>query len=235
MENKKISVAMATYNGQKYIKEQIESILLNLMSNDELVISDDGSTDDTLQIIDSFKDSRIKVFYGPKKGFVKNFENAISKCTGDYIFLSDQDDVWFSNKVLTVAKELKDHILVCHNAAIVYGTSFSNENVQQIRGRRQSFLGTLLKNSYIGCCIAFRKELVPFIAPFPEKLDSHDWWIGVIANKVKGSYFLETPLIYYRIHDQNSLGFKKRSLLFKLKKRLRMIEVYLRWLKCFKN
>ena len=91
---KKISVAMATYNGEKYIKKQIESILINLNKDDELIISDDGSKDKTLDIIKSIKDKRIKIISGPKQGVIKNFENALNNCTGEYIFLSDQDDIW---------------------------------------------------------------------------------------------------------------------------------------------
>lgn len=234
MENKKVSVAMATYNGEKFIKEQISSILLNLSDNDELIISDDGSTDKTIEIIKSFNDSRILIFDGPKKGFVKNFEYALRNCNGDYIFLCDQDDVWFNKKVSTIVSLLDTHMLVCHNAEILNGETRSNELVQDIRGCRSNFSGALFKNSYIGCCMAFKKELLKFVLPFPNKLDSHDWWIGVIANKVGDSYFLPEPLIYYRIHEKNSLGFKKKGLFFKVSKRFHMIEVYLRWLKEYK-
>ena len=87
-----ISVAMTSFNGEKHIKRQIDSILANLDTSDELVISDDGSTDRTIEIIQSLHDNRIVLVYGPKKGINKNFENAIYHCKGDYIFLSDQDD-----------------------------------------------------------------------------------------------------------------------------------------------
>ena len=101
MNNARVSVAMATYNGEKYLKEQIESILCNLNENDELVISDDGSTDNTKIIIENFQknDKRIKLFDGPKNGVKQNFNNAIEKCQGEYIFLADQDDVWLEGKV----------------------------------------------------------------------------------------------------------------------------------------
>ena len=85
----KVSVAMATYNGEKYIKEQIETILNNLDDKDELVISDDGSSDMTIEIINKINDKRIKLLEGPRKGLKKNFENAIKNTTGDVIFLSE--------------------------------------------------------------------------------------------------------------------------------------------------
>ena len=94
----KVSVAMASFNGEKYISTQIKTILENLTENDELVISDDGSTDGTRRIIEGFNDSRIRLLEGPKQGVKKNFENAIRNCSGKYIFLSDQDDVWMCGK-----------------------------------------------------------------------------------------------------------------------------------------
>ena len=103
-ERLKISVAMASYNGEKYIKEQIRSILENLDEHAELVISDDGSTDETVAIVKEMarNDKRVKLIFGPGKGIKKNFEYAIANCTGEYIFLSDQDDIWAKNKVKVV-------------------------------------------------------------------------------------------------------------------------------------
>ena len=94
-----ISVCIATYNGEKYIKEQLDSILPQLKKLDEIIISDDKSKDKTLKIIKTLNDSRIKIFTNPKKGLISNFENAITKSSGDYIFLSDQDDIWHENKI----------------------------------------------------------------------------------------------------------------------------------------
>ena len=121
-----ISVCMATYNGGKYIKEQLDSILPQLGKEDELVISDDGSKDNTYSIIQSYGDERIKLFYNHgKHGFVGNFENALKQCKGDYIFLSDQDDIWKVNKVSVVMEKLKDYSLVIHDAEIVDGEGIS--------------------------------------------------------------------------------------------------------------
>lgn len=230
MENKKVSVAMATYNGEKYIREQILSILKNLKEDDEVIISDDGSTDNTILILNSIGDKRIKIFPGPKKGFVKNFENAIKMCSGDYIYLADQDDIWLPNKVERVNLMLQKYYLVCHNAFIMQENDITKEKIQDSRGKHKSFFMTFYKNSYIGCCMAFRKEIVNLILPFPNNLDVHDWFIGVIANKKYGSYFLNEPLIYYRRHNTNTIGLNKHTLKFKVKKRIQMIGVYIKWL-----
>ncbi|MFD2145292.1 glycosyltransferase [Mucilaginibacter antarcticus] len=96
----KVSVCLASYNGEKYIVEQLKSILSQLNSNAELIISDDGSSDETLNLVNSFQDDRIKVYQNVSKNLIKNFENAIRKATGDVIFLSDQDDIWVADKVV---------------------------------------------------------------------------------------------------------------------------------------
>ncbi|MCG2791916.1 MAG: glycosyltransferase, partial [Weeksellaceae bacterium] len=105
-----ISVCLATYNGEKYLEAQIKSILKQLSVDDELIISDDRSTDNTISVINKFDDNRIKIFINKNKnGVAHNFENALLKATGDYIFLSDQDDIWADNKVDVLLKELKEY------------------------------------------------------------------------------------------------------------------------------
>lgn len=204
-----ISVCMATYNGEKYIKEQIESILQNISNDDEIVISDDGSKDNTINIIKSFNDSRIKIFDGPKNGIKKNFENAIKKSNGDIIFLSDQDDIWMPDKVKKVYNVFKKNqgiTLVMHDAKIV------NEDLEDIkpystfswRKSRPGIIKNIIYNSYIGCCIAFKKELKEKIIPIPNDIDMHDQWIGIISEKYGKSYFLNEQLIKYRRHNNNS-------------------------------
>jgi len=112
----KISVCMATYNGERYLKEQLDSILKQLSFTDEIIISDDGSQDRTIEIIESFGDSRIKLFHSTQQNLIYNFENALSKASGDIIFLSDQDDIWYENKVEKSMYHLQKYGLVFSNA-----------------------------------------------------------------------------------------------------------------------
>ena len=135
----KISVCLATYNGEKFLKEQLDSILNQLESDDELIISDDGSKDKTLEIIRAYKDQRIRIFRNMNKhGVVFNFENAIQKSSGNIILLCDQDDVWFPNKVKVLTKELEEFDFVVHNALLV------DENGKSLN---QDFF-SFRKNSY---------------------------------------------------------------------------------------
>lgn len=208
---KKISVAMATYNGEKYVKEQIETILKNLKDNDELIISDDGSSDMTVEIIKSFNDKKIKLIDGPQKGLKKNFENAINNTTGDYIFLSDQDDIWMDDKVDKVMEcfNSNNYILIQHDAIVVD----ENDNVifdsfAEHRKVKTGILKNLIKNSYHGCCIAFRKELKDEILPIPDNIYLHDEWIGLVGELNGKTYFLNEKLMKYRRHSENNSSFK---------------------------
>ena len=208
MSNIRVSVAMATYNGEKYIKEQIDSILNNLEKNDELIISDDGSKDNTISIIQEMQknDSRIKLLEGPKNGVKQNFGNAIKNCSGEYIFLADQDDIWNDEKVEKVLKVFKDKnvTLVIHNCEIV------NENLEktdktffEFRNSGKGIIKNIWKNTYIGCCIAFKGEMKDQILPIPNDIEMHDQWIGIINEKYGKSYFLDECLIKYRRHSNN--------------------------------
>jgi len=205
-----ISVCMATYNGEKYIKEQLDSIIKQLNDDDEIVISDDGSTDKTISIINNYNDSRIKIYHHVKKkqkfkfGYVsKNFENALRNAKGDFIFLADQDDIWLGDKVekQTLALQNADLVLsdckiVDESLKVIVTSKFNLENV------KIGFLKNIYKSGYLGCCMAFRKNTLEYILPFPKNVP-HDLWIGLIAN-YKGKFNLQNnQLLLYRRHSNN--------------------------------
>ncbi len=220
----KISVCMATYNGEKYIENQLESILTQVSSNDEIIISDDGSNDRTLEIIEKIQkntNKKIIIINGPQKGVIKNFENAILKSSNDIIFLSDQDDIWSKTKVSEVKKIFslnEDITLVIHDAKLI------NEN-GEIIGKKSKFkkglIKNIIKNSYIGCCMSFKKS--KYILPFPKNIPMHDSWIGLINEKKGKVYHLEKELFCYRIHGENYTLKNKRSLKNKIKDRINLI------------
>ena len=229
-----LSVCMATYNGAIYIHEQITSILKQLSDEDELIISDDGSTDDTIRIIHLFKDTRIKLIQNSgRKGFVNNFENALNHASGDYIFLSDQDDIWKANKVHQLLGYLSEYDLVVHDAELIDGNGHSlGRNYYSVLHRRTSFLANLWKTRFLGCCMAFTKELKDACLPFPKNIVAHDYWIGMFALLKYRVYFAPDILISYRRHGGNvspSSEKSNNSLYYKLvTKRLGLVSELLR-------
>lgn len=227
-----LSVAMTSYNGEKYIGEQIDSILCQLREQDELVISDDGSTDRTPEILEEYarRDSRIHLIQGPKQGLMKNFEHALRTCKGDILCLCDQDDVWHADKVETLIDCFRKTgaILVMHDARIVDGNGTAlAPSFFQTRSTRTGFLKNMWKNSYIGCCMAFRRELLDTVLPFPEGIPMHDQFIGLLAEKKGHVELIARPLIDYRRHGDNVSSDSHGSLGTMLKQRGAMLRAVL--------
>jgi len=206
-----ISVCMATYNGAPYIVEQLQSICAQLDATDEVIVSDDGSTDDTVQQVRSLHDPRIRIVHndGPRS-YTANFENALRQAKGDYIFISDQDDVWLPEKVQTVVRCLRDEgcSVVAHNAIITDASLRPTApSYYAIKGHIfRSLAGNLLRFSFLGCCLAIRREVLLKALPFPSDhlLCTHDNWLFLCASTVGRAKVLEQPLIYYRRHAGNT-------------------------------
>jgi glycosyltransferase involved in cell wall biosynthesis len=201
-----ISVCMATFNGEKYIFDQIMSILPQLGDEDELIISDDGSNDKTLSIIHSINSDKIRVVSGPRQGLIKNFEHALSFATGEYIFLSDQDDLWMNNKVDEICKVFLEQ----NCDLIVSDCEVIDENLNVVipsffiwRKSGTGIFKNLYKNTYLGCCMAFKRTAMNKCLPFPECIPMHDWWLGLNTELSGTTYFLNRPLVRYRRHGNN--------------------------------
>lgn len=201
-----ISVALCTYNGEKFIYKQLESILLQSYKNIEVIIVDDASSDSTITIIDEFarKDTRIKCYQNPVNiGFNANFEKAISLCSGDYIAISDQDDIWLPNKIQILLKAIGDNLLVHSNSVFID----ENDNVLQKYLFHPTNEGFLYKNSknflftnhVTGHTCLLKKEFVDKIIPFPEKC-FYDWWIGFVAAYEQRIIYKNAILTKYREH-----------------------------------
>lgn len=228
-----ISVCMATYNGAQYVKAQILSILEELAIDDELIISDDGSVDGTLAIIESIQDDRIKLYHSDKHSPIYNFENAISKAQGEYIFLSDQDDIWNKGRVSEAIRTHKEKgalLVVCkaeltdNNDMVFKSSLFDDPDPVS-----HSILYNLWKNPYTGNCMSFSRELLQHIMPFPKNIAMHDIWIGLVAQKVgKCVYYSERPLVRFRRHGLNFTAIHKYSVWYKIKYRMKFIKELLK-------
>ena len=223
----KLSVAMAVYNGEKYLEEQLESILNQSMPVDEVVIVIDGSHDGSEAIVDRFSQKCgiiKKVVNEANLGYRKSFARALENTIGDIVFLCDQDDRWHKNKVEVMVNTLKED-----ESISVLASSFSFMNadsqvyqVRQLPHRSNNNLytkevakGALVpvtfeefrQNNYFqGCALALRRGAVEdYLAHFSDDL-THDWLINLLASKKNGVRFLNVPLFDYRIHGSNAIG-----------------------------
>lgn len=232
-----ISVCIPTYNGEKYIKEQINSILAQINSSDEIVISDDHSTDKTIEIIEGIKDSRIKVFLRDRSSnsgdtlskVSSNVQNALSKAQGDYIFLSDQDDIWLEERVssaLPFLEKATPVAVVCNCKVVSDNNDVLIESYFDYIKPSSNILRTIYKSSFHGCCMAFNRAVLNKAFPFPKYSVGHDLWLGIIARIYGQVYFVDRALVLYRRHSSTvtTTGFKsKRSVNDKVKYRLLII------------
>lgn len=232
-----VSICMATYNGEAFIKRQLDSILPYLESKDEVIIVDDGSTDQTVQIIQDYRDERVHLFvHQTNHGVINSFEEALGHAKNDVILLADQDDVWFEDKVENVKKCFEEDTnvtLVYHDAQVV------DKNLKILytswREHRQfsdypNVSSTILRNHFTGCMMAFKRELCHDVMPFPRTVEMHDQWIGLVALLQKRKIvYLAKPMMQFVRHGQNATG-KKRTRWAQLVGRLKTVLAIGNWL-----
>ena len=204
---RKYSVCIATYNGEKYIKQQIESIQKQLNEQDEIIVSDDGSKDNTLQIVSSMqkKDSRIKIVKGPQKGFSCNFENAVKYATGDIILFSDQDDIWELDKVKEIERVFVENpkcTTILHTMS-TFDEKSEDTGVITV-GYKVGVLKNYIRSSYWGCCMAVKRNFLKKFMPFREYCVGHDQLTGLMSEKYGETIFLNKKLLKHRLHSKNT-------------------------------
>jgi glycosyltransferase involved in cell wall biosynthesis len=218
-----ISVCIASYNGAKFIQEQINSILKQLNENDEVIIIDDCSTDNTVEIIKSFNDHRIKLFINKvNKGHVYSFGKSISLSNNEIIFMSDQDDIWFENRVSLMVNRLTNFKVMLLSSNSEFIDENSNKILNYSMGKVNSidsdrylnnifniFLGKL---GYYGCAMAFTRDLKEYILPIPIYVESHDLWIAKAANLLKTNLHCDDITLSRRIHGNNASLLKRKLL-----------------------
>lgn len=202
-----VSVAICTYNGAPFLEKQLDSICRQTYKNIELIVVDDGSTDETINILNRYVENfNLKLYRNEHKlGFIKNFEKAVSLCSGDYIALCDQDDIWSEEKIATLLEAIQDNMFAYSDAELIDDQDNSlNKNVSDIINPivTNNTLPLFFSNSASGNTILFRKELLQLALPFPESI-YHDWWLFYIA-ATKGSItYVPKPLVKYRQHANN--------------------------------
>lgn len=214
----RISVCLAAYNGAKYIEEQLLSIFPQLQPGDEVVLSDDGSTDDTVARVQRLGHPVRIVGTDRVGGVVRNFERVLAAAEGDAMVLCDQDDVWLPGRLDQIREALGRAQLVIINGQVVdEHLAPRNGTVFETVGRRAGFWKNLTKNSFIGCCMAFRRELRDRTLPFPAAIPWHDWYIGLVAECTGSVERIDTVSMLYRRHGANfsPTGEKSGNSLFK--------------------
>jgi len=214
-----ISVCIATYNGEKYIENQLKSILKQLDQTDEVIVSDDCSTDNTLEIIRSLQDNRIKIFSNKRfRSLIFNFENALKHATGEIIFLSDQDDIWVDDKVKNYMEKFESVDLVFSNVSIIDENDSIVRNEVLKSAPRHGLLNLILANHVMGSTIAIKRRILMKALPFPKRIPMHDQWLAIIARYYGRIGYIQKPMILYRRHTENASYTTEKSKNSKRKK-----------------
>jgi len=231
------SVAMCTYNGARYLSEQLESLAVQTRLPDEVVICDDGSVDDTVSIIEKFASSapfamRLEV-NNTNLGSTKNFEKAVQRCKGDLIALADQDDVWLPRKLELFEAEFQRSPnvgLVFSDAEVVddrlhllgerLWSSIGFDKTARSKLKTDRRMEVLLPGwTVTGATMAFRSKFRALVIPIPDDLPViHDGWIAAVVGAVAEVEFIEDPLVMYRQHAQQQIGTPKARTLTQTKK-----------------
>lgn len=209
------SIVMATYNGAKFISEQIDSIIAQDYVNKELIIIDDGSNDETVSIINEYiKQYSWMVFIQHKVnlGLVKTFEEGIKISSGEYIFLCDQDDIWLSNKITRMIHLVGDSLLIHSDAKLIdqnrlilcdsYVNTYKDESLE-------TFKDYLLTNNVTGCCAMITRKLIDLALPIPDNFYVHDHYFALVASYYGSIKLIDDKLVLYRQHGKNSMGAAK--------------------------
>lgn len=204
-----VSICIAAYNGAKFIEEQILSIINQVSGDWEIIVCDDNSNDNTVDVVKSFYNPRIKIYQNTERlGYTLNFEKAISLATKEYIFLSDQDDIWTNDKIKIMTQHLAKNDLVISNAKIInQNGEILAQSYFQLRKSKKGFIRNLIKPGFLGCTLAFKKKMLKFIMPFPKTEGkpeiAHDYWIALSGLLFFKTKWVQEPLIFYRRHENN--------------------------------
>lgn len=231
----RVSVVMATYNGARHVEEQLRSILDQLHADDEVVVVDDASTDDTLAVLARVDDPRVRVLPMPvNRGYVRTFGTALGEARGEVVLLSDQDDVWLPGHRDLLVDALRDHLVVASNL-VVLGTGEPLDSPFGRPGwrlraadsdRRWANVAGVVAGlrPYYGCAMGVRREALDVALPFPDLLtESHDLWLALLGNLAGSLRHVEEPTLQRRVHDANATPDRPRGIRPALESRVMLL------------
>lgn len=238
-----ISVAMATYNGEKFLYEQIKSIIAQTCPPTELIVCDDCSSDNTIEILKYFSDKiNLRIYHNKQRqGPIKSFESAIRGCTSNYIAIADQDDIWLPKKlelslqrILLISAQYppKMPLLVFSDLKVV------SENLEPLAEsywryssldpNKHSLARLLTRNCITGCTILMNKELSELALPFGKNTLMHDYWLALTASAFGKIDYLPSPTILYRQHDNNYIGARPSTRVsYSISRKFKFLQRYL--------
>ena len=207
--NPSVSVVMATYNGKAYLPEQLQSVFSELLPDDELIIVDDGSLDGTLELLYSLASPLVLIVHNlSNAGVLATFERGLLLSSKEIVFLCDQDDVWLPGKraafVAAFERDPQTLVVVSDAQLIDASGNVTAPSFMATRGGfRGGILSTLVRNRYLGCAMALRRELLFAALPIPRGVPMHDMWIGVLGSLLGRVHYISSPLMQYRRHGGN--------------------------------
>lgn len=217
-----VSIPLATYNGERFLRKQLDSIYGQTWDYFEVIAADDCSSDSTVAILEEYH-QRYGLIYSINErnlGFVRNFERLLGRCSGDYIALADQDDIWLPDKLTKLVATIGDASLVYSDA------KFIDSDDNEVTGRLLDEAGVRLPDGkpfeqlvcstcVTGCTVLFRSGLLELALPIPPYETYHDWWIAVSATRMDGIRRLDECLTLYRQHDSNITGANRKKSLWR--------------------
>lgn len=218
-----VSVVMCTYNGAKYVKEQLDSILQQTVADFELVVCDDCSNDGTWEILQEYASGHdvIRLFKNEQNlGFLKNFEKAMGLASGEYIALSDQDDIWMPNHLEVLMNLLGERTIACGNSLLVdengnsLGMSLKEQEDLTVVSENPLDLALsvmVYRNPFQGAAMLFRRSFLEKALPIPEGINYHDSWFAALACFMEGISYTDEVILCYRMHGENLSGLHSKK------------------------
>lgn len=233
-----VSIALATYNGAKFLRQFLNSIVAQTWADWEIIACDDGSTDETVEILKEYQTLYpITIFVNPTHlGHSQNFGKAISLCEGTWIALADQDDIWERNKLEILVKGIQAFDVICSDAVLI---NADNEIIHPSLFQKSKvhfptdFRSACLEHFATGCTMLITKEYARTVTPIPASVAYHDYWIALLAFKSHGVKIVHQGLVRYRQHGNNVLGAKARETLFSTIRKLPQLRA--KWEHSWKN
>ncbi len=210
MTKHSVSVALTTYNGEKYIAEQLESIIKQSYPAYEIIISDDASKDDTIKIVNQYQKNHpnIKLLENKNNvGMNQNFEQVIRKCSGQLVAICDHDNIWKEDRLEKIIKKFNNEILIYSDSQVIFRNGEPYKKLSEIKKYKftsgESPKELYYYNAIFGHNMVFRCELLNEIFPFPKKGINYDGWIAFVTSCVGKIGYIDEPLVYFRWHDRN--------------------------------